>query len=320
MDEVWDDPEGAAPTPPPEAPSSSQSSQSSQQPGRPSGGGGGRAAAANLSLLRQHRHADDGPARPRGSAITLPQGDLSRQIGEADLVIPRLKISQGLSKVNMLFAQSRGKEGVQMGEWYHTTTGKSLGETIYFIPCDMRKSRSMFEAGRGLTCRSFDLLRGEGDPGILCEGTAEEIHTVPYDDRGCKFRLWSEKDGRRVPPPCGLTYNYPGFVILDPDHPDKTEMLQAMLQLRSTATGAAKSINTLFSTFGGGEWHRLILEMNVESKSNTKGMFFVPQVDLFESADEPQWARVYKRAGMFARSIGSADIRSSISPDDEDFS
>jgi hypothetical protein len=305
-EEDVNDPEEAAP--PTAAP----------EPTRPTPPAQSRGRSANLSLIREQRHAMAGDG-PRGGRMALPTQDLSRQLDSGDLVIPRIKISQGLSKVNMLYATSRGKEGVQMGDWYHTTTGKSLGETIYFIPCDMRKSRSLFEQGRGLRCRSFDLLRGEGDPGILCEGTAEEIHTVPADDRGCVYRLWSEDEaGNRVAPPCGITYNYPGFVIVDIDNPEHTELLQGMLQLRSKATRAARKINTAFTTYGGGEWHRLIMEITAASETNTKGTYFVPEAELYASADEPEYERIYKRAGMFARSVGAADLKSSISADDTD--
>ena len=308
-EEDVNDPEEAAP-PPTSAPT---------RPTAPTPPAQARGRSANLSLIREQRHAMAGDGA-RGGRMALPMQDLSRQLDTGDLVIPRIKISQGLSKVNMLFATSRGKEGVQMGDWYHTTTGKTLGETIFFVPCDMRKSRSFFEQGRGLRCRSFDLLRGEGDPGILCEGTAEEIHTVPADDRGCVYRLWSEDEsGNRVGPPCGLTYNYPGFVILDIEHPETTELLQGMLQLRSKATRAARKINTAFTTYGGGEWHRLIMELTVGSETNTKGTYFVPEAEVYGLTDEGEdFQRVYKRAGMFARSVGAADLKSSISADDSD--
>lgn len=297
--EYVDDPEVGYPTAEPPGPAGPTSSD--------------QASSANLSLLRRTRQTTSG----QGLGMALPSGDLTRQLDSNDMIIPRLKISQAMSKANMLHAQSRGKEGVQMGNWYITTQNQDLGETVYFIPCDMRKSRSYFKAGQGLMCRSFDLLRGEGNPGILCEGTAEEIHTVSSDERGCVYRLWKDEGGKRIAPPCQLTYNYPGFMVNDAEAPGETELTQVMLQFRGTATGGAKSINTAFTTYGGGEWHRLIMELRIESRSNTKGIFFVPVVELYETADTPAWERVYKRAGMFARSVGVQDLRSSISTDDE---
>jgi hypothetical protein len=312
--DTLDDPEEPA------APPASQAGPSApERPAAPAS----RGRAANLSLLREQRHSEAGdrPAtfadrRPGRGGLALPQADLSRQIDTGDLIIPRLKISQGLSKINMLHAQSRGKEGVQMGNWYVTTSGQDLGEVVYFVPCDMRKSRSMFEQGRGLVCRSFDLLRGEGDPGILCEGTAEEIQIYSEDERGCSYRNWTTaEDGSRTPPPCGITYNYPGFIVGDVENPEETPLTQAMLQLRSMSTAAARSINTQFTVHGDGEWHRLLLELRVEPKSNRRGTFFVAVADLYGTLEGPEWERVAKRTAMFARSVGAADLRSSMVDD-----
>ena len=202
-----------------------------------------------------------------------------------------------------------------MGHWYHTTQNKDLGDTIYFIPVDMRKSRAMFVAGQGLVCRSFDLLQGEGDPGILCEGTMEERHTVPADSRGCAFRLWNRTPAGNTPPPCGMSYNYPGLIIVDIDNPDQSEILQGMLQLRSTGTQAAKEINTGVMTQGGGLWHNLIFELSVDAKTNPKGTFFVPIARVFDQTTEPEYAKVFRRADGFARSMNANTLRSSIEQD-----
>jgi hypothetical protein len=280
-----------------------------------------RAQSANLSARRAASSESSGPGSPTaGRSLAMATGlpDLSRQITSTDLIMPKVKISQGLSKTNMVFAQSRGKEGVGMGSWYHTTTNRNLGETLYFIPVDMRKSRSLFEQGKGLVCRSFDLVHGEGDPGILCEGTLEELNTVPSGERGCSYRLWTQgADGRRVPPPCQETYNFPGLIVIDPENPEETELLTAMLQLRSTGTGAAKAINTNVQSYGGGVWHSVVVEIAIESQHNTRGPFFVPVVEYYASTDDPGWEKVAARAARFGRQMGRSDLRASIETDPE---
>jgi hypothetical protein len=255
------------------------------------------------------------PLSAQHGAIALPQVDLTREITAGDLVIPKLRISQGLSKANILYSTSRGKDGVGMGNWYNSQSGQSFGETVYFVPVDMRKSRSLFLQGQGMMCRSFDLVQGEGDPGILCEGTYEEKLTVPAEHRGCPLRLWDDK----TPPKCGITYNYPGFVITadEIDQPEKAKPIQVILQLRSASTKQAKEINTIVMNDGAGVWQSVVLELGVESRSNTKGTFFVPVVDWYASTDDSEFSRIRRRADSMARSMGAATLRASLEDDGE---
>lgn len=279
--------------------------------------GGSRAQSANLSARRAALRTTAETTSGGSLARTASGEDLTRQLDIGDMVVPKIRISQAMSKTNTLFAQTRGREGIGMGSWYHTTGNKELGQTIYFVPVDMRKSRAMFAAGQGLICRSFDLLQGEGDPGILCEGTQEERLTVPRDQRGCAYRLWDRDKTPNAPPPCGVTYNYPGLVIVDIDNPEKSPLLQGMLQLRSSSTGAAKEMNTVVMTEAGGIWHDTIFELTIEPKTNAKGTFFVPVAKLHDRTDEPEYARILKRAEGFARSMNVKDLRSSIEQDSE---
>lgn len=247
-----------------------------------------------------------------GGALAMPMEDLTRKIDVGDLVIPKLRLSQAMSKTNTLFTTSRGTDGVQMGNWYNTATSKDLGQTVYFIPVDMRKSRAYFVQGQGLMCRSFDLRTGEGDPGGPCEGTVEEQLTKPADQRGCPLRLWDD----RTPPKCGITYNYPGLVVTNVEEPDKGEIFQVILQLRSASTAAAKAINTMVMNEGGGVWHNVVIELGVQTKSNPKGTFFVPTVDFYDTTDAPEFSRIARRAASMARQMGGRDLRRDIEDDE----
>jgi hypothetical protein len=255
-----------------------------------------------------------GAASGRGGAIALPMEDLTRKIDSSDIVIPKLRLSQAMSKTNTIFATSRGSEGVGMGNWCVSSQNKNLGDTVYFIPVDMRKSRALFVQGQGLMCRSFDLLNGEGDPGGPCEGTYEERLTIPAQHRGCPLRLWNDS----TPPKCGVTYNFPGYLVEDPENPDKGKVTQVILQLRSASTQAAKAINTVVMNEGLGVWQSVIIELGVDTKTNTKGTFFVPVVDFYRSTDDPACTRVRRRADAMARQLGAAaPLRASIEQDDE---
>jgi hypothetical protein len=301
--------EHAAESPVDEAEGSSNADPGSQ--------GGSLAQSANLSALRAAGKLITRQTNDRSRSLALPQVDLTRQIDTGDLIMPKIRISQAMSQVNTIYAQSRGKEGVVQGNWYHTTTGKDLGETLYFVPVDMRKSRSMFEQGRGLVCRSFDMLVGEGDPGIMCEGTIEEINTVPEDERGCALRLWNRDGDRNIPPKCGVTYNYVGFAITDIENPEKSQLLQGMLQFRSTAVAAARALNTAVMNFGEGIWHNVVVEIASNPKTNTRGTFFVPGVEFLCGTDAPGFESVARKAASLARSVGKADLRASIETDPE---
>lgn len=251
---------------------------------------------------------------PVGGALAMPQEDLTRKLDVGDLIIPKVRLSQAMSKTNTVFQTSKGSSGVQQGNWYHSTSSENLGEIFYFIPVDMRKSRALFVQGQGLMCRSFDMLNGEGDPGGACEGTYEERLTIPAAHRGCPLRLWNEKS----PPKCGMTYNYPGLILRESDieDPAKARPLQGILQLRSASSQAAKAINTFVMNEGMGVWTNVILEIGVETKTNPKGMFYVPTVDFYDSTDAEGFERIRRRAESMARQMGNQNLRSSIEDDD----
>lgn len=253
------------------------------------------------------------PASAHGGALTVPGEDLTRKIDAGDLLMPKLRISQAMSKTNTEYATTKGKSGVGMGSWYVSTTGKDLGDTVYFVPVDMRKSRAMFITGEGLVCRSFDMLQGEGTPGVACEGTYEERLTVPEKHRGCPLRLWND----RTPPKCGETYNFPGYLIEDIDAGDKSKLVQVILQLRSTGASCGKAINTMVMNEGGGVWQNTIVELGLEAKSNARGTFFVPTADFYDTTDQPEFARIRRRADAMARQMGAVSVQQLTEDDTE---
>jgi hypothetical protein len=276
-------------------------------------------SGADLSKRRKQRQKSTGSVGGSSRALALPQEDLTRQLDPGDTIMPKIRISQAMSQVNKQFSESRGKEGIAMGSWYHTTSGTDLGDTIYFIPCDMRKSRSLFKQGQGLICRSFDMLQGEGNPGILCEGTYEERHEYPAEDRGCSLRLWTRDGETNTPPPCGITFNYPGYVIVDADEDEPKKVLQGLLQLRGSGTGAAKVINSAVMQYGGGrDWHNLIIELSVISRKNNKGEFYVPTAEYFGSTEEPEFAKIRKQVLSFAQASRGMDLRATIENDPDE--
>lgn len=248
-------------------------------------------------------------AAPRRSALPVIQQDRTRSMDSSDIIMPKLRLSQAMSKVN-------ADDIVRQGNYYHSLTNENLGKTVLVVPVDMRKSRSRFVQGSGLLCRSFDLLMGEGDPGMPCEGTQEEIDAqVPPKHRGCPLRLWGERDanGRSTPPECSINYNYP-LLILDPDDLENGPTRRALYTLRGTATPVARLLNSIVTESQTGRWHDVILELGVQPKTNPKGTFFVPTVRYVGQTA----GATLERARTFASQVTASVLRASIEDDRDD--
>lgn len=255
------------------------------------------------------------------TSLTMLQDneDLTRKIDQSDLIMPKLKISQAMSAVNKQFSESRGKAGVAMGAWYTTTDSKDLGNTVYFVPLDMQKSRGMFVLGQGLVCRSYDLKQGVGDPGIACEGTFEEIHTLPADERGCANRLWGHENGRAIKPPCGLTYNYPGVLISEVEDPaEATKFSTVMLSIRGAASPAAKKLNTVVMSQGSGTWTNVLLELTVADRKGPAGEYYIPEIEFWDTTDAPEYAKLKRYAEATARSLNPNAVTATLEQNDVD--
>lgn len=242
-----------------------------------------------------------------GSTIALPQVDLTRELDASDLIMPKLKICQAMSKVS--------RSGIPQGNYYHSTLNEDLGNTVRIIPVDMRKSRSLFKTGIGIVCRSFDLLQGEGDPGILCEGTPEERATLPAKSRGCPLRMWGDKvpeTGRSSPPPCSINYNFP-VLILDKDDPENGPTKRGIITFRGTGTQIAKAINSMI-TEQDLYWNEAVLELGTEEKANWKGTFFVPTVKFIGNSS----GMAAEKAKRFGATLTAGSVRASVEAYDSD--
>jgi hypothetical protein len=252
------------------------------------------------------------PPQNRSVALPMTGVDQSRQLTERDLIMPKLKIAQGLSKV----VQTRQ---VELGHWYHTALNEDLGTSVLFIPVDMRMSRSYYETGKGLLCRSFDLVQGEGDPGILCQGEPDEYY-MPESERGCELRLWgppTTKGGKSTKPKCGLNYNYIGLVLLDGD--PEGRVTRGLLTLRGTASRTAKDINTLVVNLSESvqnpDWSQSILKLSLESRQNSFGTFGVPIHERVGATAE--YPRLLERVEEVKSMVDPGSYRATLESDTE---
>lgn len=235
--------------------------------------------------------------------IALPQENLSTQVTNADLVMPKLMLAQGTSDVNKTYRRTNGEQGVQEGNWYVTLTGRNLGDTVHFVPVHMYRQRSYYVTGEGVQCRSRDMVQGEGDPGILCEGTREERELYEERERGCELRLWNGKTA----PPCGVTFFFPGYVILDLDKPEGRNLIYAELQMRGTHITRAKQLITLVQTEADQIWRNAIIELGIEEQTNPKGTWYTPTVSFFDRTEGDEFKRFRRQAERAARQWGAID-------------
>lgn len=235
--------------------------------------------------------------------IALPQENLSTQVSPSDLVMPKLMLAQGTSDVNKAFRRSNGEQGVQEGNWYVTVTNRNLGETVHFVPVHMYRERSYYVTGEGVQCRSRDLVHGEGNPGILCEGTREERELLGERERGCELRLWNGKTA----PECGITMFFPGFVILDLDKPEGKNLVYAELQMRGTHISRARQLITLVQTEAGGIWRNAIIELGIDEQENPKGTWYIPTVSFLDTTEGDEFKRFRRSAERYARQLGVID-------------
>jgi hypothetical protein len=247
------------------------------------------------------------PVRQNGSTplpvVQTQRVDRTRELTARDVTIPRLAVAQSMSKVV--------QDGiVPLGHWYHNSRNRDLGTEVTVIPVDMQKTRSYFVGGAGVMCRSFDLEQGEGNPGVLCEGTIHEQNTLPEAERGCALRLWGEKTQANPSgaPLCGLSYNFTFIILEDPEDSD-TRVLRGVTSFRKTQIPAAKKIITM-KMEEDLDWTDMVIRIKLGSTSNTRGTFQVPTAEWVGHAATYPYAQ--ERARKLARSMTPGVIRATL--------
>lgn len=193
------------------------------------------------------------------SGITFGQ----QHMDATDFVPPRVKVVQAMSK------EAQDDRAV-VGDFYNTLTGENYGKSLLFIPLTTFKNRVLIvrderqaevnkalklaklpETTRtGLACRSLDMFRGVGEPGIECED--------------CPLSAWHGQ----TPPVCTETYNVAAMNTVGD------------LVILSFAKSAAKTGKKLISTMRMRRqkpWTS-VFEATTVKVSNAKGTFAVPEV------------------------------------------
>jgi hypothetical protein len=226
------------------------------------------------------------------SSITLG----ATRLDAGDFIPPRVKIVQAMSA-----EANAEKDAAKVGDLVNTLTGENYGDALDFIPLQTFKQRILLvrderrpaieqalgtpiSDGNGLKCRSFDMVKGTGEPGILCES--------------CPLAQW---DGG-TPPLCTETYNVAAMTNLGD------------LIILSFAKSSAKTGKRLFSMLRMSHekpWTR-IYAMHTRKEKNDRGQFAVPDVKVTGVKTPPELIRV---ASEWARQLAGVQI--DVTPLDE---
>jgi hypothetical protein len=164
-----------------------------------------------------------------------------------DVVIPRLRLMQGLSK--------EVQEGTaKPGEW--VLTGVPPTDTIEATVIAVAKFRRYLDPADGsVLCRSEDGQNGVGQPGGVCEA--------------CELSKWvnaSTPGGKNTPPQCQFGYRY----LLD-----VVGYGNCVFEMKRSAIPAAKALNGMIVRSGYGT-----TKIMLRSQKSTagKGTFYAPVV------------------------------------------
>lgn len=159
----------------------------------------------------------------------------------SDIVIPRIKLLQGLSGEVELF------ENAKSGHFWHTGLDMDLGESIKFIVADRRKKfllSAPLADGQGILARCDDAKTWDrkGSWSVKLKGVKKPVEWAITDTDLAKSGLsaWgsSNPEDEDSPPAATMFYDY---LVYLPEHPD---LGMAVISLaRSSIRPAKKGLN-----------------------------------------------------------------------------
>jgi hypothetical protein len=223
-------------------------------------------------------------------------------IGTEGLVIPRLKLTQGLTK--------EVSDGDAMpGHYINSVSMEDYGTELYVSMLVPQHIRLLIPVGQGLQCRSIENkpnpMMGVGTPGGLCAK--------------CSYAQWVGKE----PPMCNEAYQY-YILVVD----DKGELLDPMpmaITFMKTSFKEAKKWNTMMMMVAKNllPW-QLVYKLSFDKINNDKGNYFSPKVNTLkgvQSSAEVQelaWTMVPRLIEQAATIVVRDDSEVDYTVDEED--
>lgn len=213
-----------------------------------------------------------------------------------DFIPPRVKIVQQMSK-----EATADEDPAKMGDLVNTLTGENYGPRLRFVPLlpfkqrillVRQERRASIEAalgtdlseGDGLKCRSLDMYKGQGEPGILCDE--------------CPLSRWVGN----TPPLCSETYNVAGMTELG-------DLI--ILSFSKSSAKVGKRVFSMLKMRREKPWTR-IYEVVTMKASNNLGTFAVPDVKMTPDITPPE---LLGAAAEWARELTGMTI--DVTPTDE---
>jgi hypothetical protein len=204
----------------------------------------------------------------------IPGFGYSGAMSPDDVQLPRIVLTQMQTK-----GVSEGE--IPPGVYYDTLMGDVIGTAFDFVPVVYYTNRVLLEMGVGLKCRSLDMEHGIGDPGGDCEA--------------CPLKDWPARGAKKKGPDCNVSRNYLGVIVGASAYQPGAKKDQtvsavepidpriAILQWRSMATGAAKTLNGIHMqssllNVNAREWEHRVYRIGAMLMKNDLGSFYIPTV------------------------------------------
>lgn len=191
-------------------------------------------------------------------------------IDASDVFIPKLRLAQGLTaEVQNGYAKP--------GQWL--ISGSDPMDTVTVIPLMMNRRRELRDPdeNRQVICRSFDSLKGVGDPGGDCAS--------------CPMAKWVQgkgKNAKNSAPACNFIYSYVVYIV-DLD-------TVTILEFSRTSIAAGKMLNTMIMQRGLGSF---AASLSSSSSKGPKGTFYSPVVNGAKVPDKVLTTAKKKAEEMF---------------------
>jgi hypothetical protein len=160
----------------------------------------------------------------------------------SDLMIPRLRLTQGLT--------AEVQDGTATpGQW--VMSGYDAKPEVIVVPILFARNRALRDQEGAILCRSFDSITGVGEPGGICDG--------------CIMNQWTEngKGEKNTPPKCAFSYVYIVYV--------KEFEAMALVEFRRTSIQAGKTLNTIAAQRGLGNF---AVKLKSSKQTGKRGTFY----------------------------------------------
>ncbi len=206
------------------------------------------------------------------AVVDLP--DRSEDMDESDIVYPRIKLGQPLSK-------QVEAELTKSGEYFLTLEDRNLGADLDIVVLKYKRHMSYFVSGQGLLCRSNDLNYGVGIPGD--DNRAQGITCMETQGRQqCPLAQWPKERGQGGPK-CRLAYDY---IVLARAHGSEEDWATAIITLTGTSLPTGKQINaTHKQKRQSGAWYLDTFRLGSKKVQGPKGTYSVATVQWLGNTD-----------------------------------